>query len=127
MKRIDDAAGAERLARAIVSDILTYHEAEVVTGAPGLGGAVDEGRALFQERVDPALHVVFEEVLAGSQLAPWGAPMQAEGYRGAGPVVPVAGPRAPDPPQSSAWVPILLAVTAVSVAVYYYFTWYLKR
>ena len=127
VRRIDDAVGAERLARAIVADLVRHHEAEIITHAPALGSAVHEGRALFQQRVDPALHGVFEDVVASSQLAPWGAPVRAEEYRGARPVVPLAGSPAPDPPHSSAWIPILMALAAVSVAVFYYFTWYLKR
>lgn len=126
MGRIDDDAAAERLARSILADISLYHEREIATGAPGLGSAVDEGRALFQERVDPALHAVFEEVLAGSPLAPWGAVVRADGYRAARRVVPLAGPKAPAPPQSSVAIPILVALTGVGVALFYYFTWYAR-
>lgn len=55
----EERAKAERLARIIVSDIVLYNEekfaAAVRTGdaVAAMSDELDEGRALFRERIDP--------------------------------------------------------------------------
>jgi len=66
---IEDPKAAERLARAILDDITLYNEERVIatrdlTG--DLAPEIEEGRALFQSRVSPELHRVFDE-----ELLPW--------------------------------------------------------
>lgn len=57
--RIGDAERALRLARAVLSDIMTYHPDEVRRGIEAddlferLGPHLEEGRAYFESRVDP--------------------------------------------------------------------------
>jgi len=61
VNRIDDPQRAQRLARAILSDILTYHPAEVRAGIEAddvferLAGPIEEARAYFESRVTPEL------------------------------------------------------------------------
>jgi hypothetical protein len=63
---IGDEAAARRLARAIIADVeLYYARAE----ESALLSGVAEARGLFQVRVDPALHAVFEQSLGGTRLA----------------------------------------------------------
>jgi hypothetical protein len=113
-----------RLARAIISDIVLYHESEIASASPNINGAVDEGRALFQQRVEPTLHALFEQAISESRLAPWGAPLREAGYRDVRPSVPRAAPPAPEPPQTSVLIPVGLLLTSIALAVYYYFHWY---
>ncbi len=57
---ITDDRSARQLARAIASDIELYNGEAVRSGAD-LTNEVEEGRALFETRVSPALHAVFDE------------------------------------------------------------------
>ena len=59
---ITDDRSARRLAQAIASDIELYNEEAVASGAD-LTREVAEGRALFEGRVSPSLHAVFDEEL----------------------------------------------------------------
>jgi hypothetical protein len=65
---IDTEAAAQRLARAMLTDIAYYNRAKLSAGAdPRVAFAADlaEARDLFHQRVTPALHALFErEVLA---------------------------------------------------------------
>jgi len=69
---IDDRQKAERLARAIISDIKLYNDEKVAQlkaaasfGAvlAGLRDELAEGRAIFDSRVAPPLRTVFDEVV----------------------------------------------------------------
>ena len=60
---IDDEDKARRLARALASDIRLYHEEELRTGAD-LSGPMAEARELFESRVVPALHPIFDVAFA---------------------------------------------------------------
>lgn len=71
MKLLSDPVEAHRLARAILADAQLYQGQGAASLSPG-SPAVEEGRALFRQRVEPALHTVFEAALAEAQ-AP-GAP-----------------------------------------------------
>lgn len=57
MTRIDDPGRAERLARAIVSDVMSYHPDDVRRGLERddlferLGPWLEEGRSYFESRV----------------------------------------------------------------------------
>lgn len=82
---IDDEDKARRLARAVASDIRLYHEAELATGAD-LSQPIAEGRELFESRVVPALHPLFDVVMAEMGVtrvapptyrAPAGQPVEA--------------------------------------------------
>ncbi|HEY8123227.1 MAG TPA: hypothetical protein VII78_18040 [Myxococcota bacterium] len=59
MTRIADPARALRLARAVVSDLVTYHPELVRDGLANddlferMASELDEGRAYFEERVEP--------------------------------------------------------------------------
>lgn len=79
---IDDEDKARRLARAVASDIRLYHEAELATGAD-LSPQMAEGRELFESRVVPALHPLFDVV-----MAEMGLPLVPPRPPGAPPLVP---------------------------------------
>ena len=59
MSRIADAERALRLARAVVSDIVTYHTERVRDGLANddlferMASELSEGREFFEERVEP--------------------------------------------------------------------------
>lgn len=61
MERITDADRAERLARAIISDVMLYNVEKVRRGIADddlferLRPELDEARAFYQSRVDPQL------------------------------------------------------------------------
>ena len=61
MERIADPVRAERLARAIVSDVMLYHAGRVRTGIERddlferLAPELEEAQAYFASRVDPEL------------------------------------------------------------------------
>lgn len=120
---ITDDERARRLARAIIADVELYYGSEIAAASPGLSGAVEEGRGLFQQRVAPSLYPIFEAALAESRLAPWGSAIEV-GYRHVAP--PIAPLPAPEPPQTSLVLIFLVALTAVGAAVYYYFTWFTR-
>jgi CheY-like chemotaxis protein len=71
-------AEAERLARVIVSDIVLYHPEQFEAGlgsgqlAEALGGAIEEGRGFFAQRVDPRVcdekDYLMEELLRVARL-----------------------------------------------------------
>lgn len=69
MSRIDNPEQARRLARSIASDIAAYNEKKLHTIGPGvdplavLTEEVREGRVLFQNRVEPALFPLYDEVI----------------------------------------------------------------
>jgi len=62
MALIDTDAAARRFARTIASDILSYNPDKVVEGITNdslyevMAGELEEGRALFEKRVTPALY-----------------------------------------------------------------------
>ena len=62
MRLIDTPEAANRLARAIVSDIRIYNTAKIAEGIEKdtlldlLAEELEEGRALFASRVHPSLH-----------------------------------------------------------------------
>lgn len=63
MALIHDEAQARRLARAVVADIRLYNAEALAAGTAGQ--AIEEGRALFNSRVDPRLQGLFDEALSG--------------------------------------------------------------
>jgi len=66
MDRIEDGEKADKLARAIMSDITLYNSAKlanVVDPTRAIADEIEEGRALFRSRVASALHGRFEVVL----------------------------------------------------------------
>jgi hypothetical protein len=66
---IEDPKQAERLAVAILDDITLANEERVIASrdlTTDLAKQIDEGRALFQSRVEPSLHRVFDD-----ELLPW--------------------------------------------------------
>ena len=71
MSLIADRDKATRLARAIVADIVLYNKEAITTKAPSLTKEVGEGRALFEARVVPELHGVFDSAVRESLLEPW--------------------------------------------------------
>ncbi len=77
MARITDPEAAMRFARAILADIALYNDDAIKNAARSDGGgvaeAVEEGRQLFAQRVEPHLLATFDTALAGSRLAPWGS------------------------------------------------------
>jgi len=77
---ITETAKAERLARAIVSDLQLYNEEAIsrARGAPsfdaflaGLQPALDEGRGLFESRVSPELRPLFDRAVRDLLAASW--------------------------------------------------------
>ena len=69
MSLIQDPKDAERLAGAILDDITLENESRVIASrdlTADLAKELDEGRALFQSRVAPSLHRVFDE-----EILPW--------------------------------------------------------
>jgi hypothetical protein len=65
---IESQQGAWRLARAIAADIRLYGAEKLARGEV-LGDEIEEGRALFRQRVVPSLHPLIEAALAEQQLA----------------------------------------------------------
>lgn len=63
-----DRETAARLARAIIAD-LTLYNGDAMREGVDLSATVAEGRQLFQRRVAPALHGVYEEALGSTPLA----------------------------------------------------------
>ena len=66
---IEDPKRAEQLAVAILDDITLQNEERVIASrdlTADLSKEIDEGRALFESRVAPSLHRVFDE-----ELLPW--------------------------------------------------------
>jgi len=69
MSAIDDPKAAERLAKAILSDITLYNDARVRRATDlvaELSVELEEGRALFRARVVPELHHVYDD-----EIMPW--------------------------------------------------------
>jgi hypothetical protein len=74
----DERAKAERLARIVVSDIVLYNEERFVAAArtgnvlEAMAGDLAEGRALFEERVDPRVRAerdyLTEELIRNAKL-----------------------------------------------------------
>jgi hypothetical protein len=66
---VDDPEKARRIARAIAGDIALYGEKKLAALGPkadplaALAKEIEEGRALFSRRVDPALVGLFDEAL----------------------------------------------------------------
>jgi|HubBroStandDraft_3_1064219.scaffolds.fasta_scaffold331907_1 hypothetical protein len=108
MALIDSEESARRLAQAVIADIRLYNADEIAAGV-SVDDAIAEGRALYQKRVAPALHPLFEAALAESPL---GAGALGRGLA-PGPVVP-----APEPLLD--WRPFLVAAlfAALGVGVY---------
>lgn len=68
MGRIDSEEAARRLARAVLADVELYNQARIDAGAD-MSTQVAEGRGVFQQRVQPTFHGVFEQALAQTRLA----------------------------------------------------------
>jgi hypothetical protein len=69
---LDDRQKAERLAKAILADIRLYNEDKIASlkkagsfqaALAGLHDELEEGRALFDSRVAPALRTLFDEMV----------------------------------------------------------------
>jgi hypothetical protein len=105
---ITERERAERLARAILADVRLYHETEIREHSPKVHGALQEGRELFQQRVDPSLHGVFDTEIANAGLTPWGAPLR-EPYRDKPPSAP------PPPRERNTTIPVFVAVVILAV------------
>ena len=78
---IHDAEHAAKLARAIMSDISLYNSdrlAHSFDPERDLAEEIEEGRKLFQARVEPELYVVFEDALRR-----WSADARARATPGA--------------------------------------------
>jgi hypothetical protein len=114
--RIETEEAARRLARAIVADIRLYHQEAVASGAD-LTEEIGEGRALFQSRVEPSLHGVYEHTLEEVGLATAGtlAPLE----RGAPPLAPGLFESPPAPATSVPW-PLIGAFLIVALGVGYW-------
>jgi hypothetical protein len=76
LKVIDTDEGGRRLARAILADITIYHppveDPENPQGPrklPDLTEVMREGRDLYQQRVVPELHPLFDEVIRSEVVA----------------------------------------------------------
>ena len=77
---IRDPASARRLARTIVSDIAAYHKDEVERGIVEdnlfqvVSEQIEDGRQLYEQRVDPELHGqgLFEQAMVDLLLKPFG-------------------------------------------------------
>lgn len=67
MHKIETQEAAQRLATAILSDIHLYN-AEVIANGGDLSEEIEEGRALFRERVVSQWHPLFEQALASNGL-----------------------------------------------------------
>ena len=76
MAFIDTESAAERLARAIASDIVSYNEETIVAGIRAdnlfevLDGTIVKSRQLFQSRVTPEIYArgIFERALVDALL-----------------------------------------------------------
>lgn len=69
---IDNEAASQRLARALLSDVVSYNRSKLAGGGDArsvLATELDEARALFRARVASELHSVFERELAGLDLS----------------------------------------------------------
>jgi hypothetical protein len=67
MTPIDTEPKARALAVAVLTD-LRLHFAEEIAAGGDLSPVVDEGRALYQSRVVPELHPLFDTVLLEAAL-----------------------------------------------------------
>jgi hypothetical protein len=126
---ITDPIHAEKLARAIVADLVLYNKDALRAGAtsPTAQQAIEEGRALYRQRVDPALSQVFESALASKlaaldleappPLASPSAPSDLMGY------VPPPSPEPSGPRKPTA---VLIAIVVLALmgagAAGYFFT-----
>lgn len=63
MSKLTTSEAAQRLADALLADIRLYNAAKIARGGD-LSEEVQEGRALFQSRVLPQWHAVFEQTMA---------------------------------------------------------------
>ncbi len=89
MPNASDRPAAQRLARAIASDLLLYND-EAVRAGRSLAKEIAEGRALFLERFDRTLLDVYERTVAellpaSARTAAPTAPPPAAGARGVPP------------------------------------------
>ncbi|MFO0696014.1 MAG: hypothetical protein U0230_20795 [Polyangiales bacterium] len=125
---IDDEDKARRLARALASDIRLYHEEELRTGTD-LSGPMTEARELFESRVVPALHPLFDVELAGmgiTRIPPPArtAPVASTAAPAASAAAPAQAPPRPRPtldtapaPSTGLGVGALLAIAIILAAV----------
>jgi hypothetical protein len=114
MSVIDSDAAARSLARAILADIQLYSRPGA--GESAMTDAVAEGRSLFQRRVDPALHGVFEQALDQSRLGTSAGDFRAMPHE---PVQP--RPKSPPPPRSNTGLFIGLAIVVAVAAIAWFF------
>lgn len=123
MSQLTDQTAAERLARAIVADIMLYNHDAISSGGPGLMAAIDEGRQLFRSRVGESLHPVFESAIAASHLAPWGAPAAGATYRAAPAAYPYrdAPLQTTTPSRTNAPVLVFVALAVLAAGAVMYF------
>lgn len=77
MERIETEERALRLARTIVGDIRLYN-ADAVARKDDMTAEVSEGRALFRQRTAPALHHIYEEIVANAGLVDHAQPQDSQ-------------------------------------------------
>lgn len=116
---------AKRLAHALLQDVQLYNRDKLQGGAD-VSAAVEEARALYQSRVAPSLHAVFDDTLAESpdlsRYAYGGALFpSAPANLDAPPLPPLAGPFAaskaePARAPAASW-PLVAGGLALIVAV----------
>ena len=114
MALIASPEAATQLARELVADIERYNDSTIAAGRVPRA-AIQEGRAVFRARVEPALYPRFERALGNTALAP-----EAEGLAAPvdeGPVTAAALARAGLPTRQKWVARIVIGVLVVGFAV----------
>lgn len=93
-----------------MSDVLLYNNADALT--PAVAEAVEEGRQLFRQRVEPSLYDLFESAIADSRLAR-PVPLVTGTYRDAPPAENVTRRRSNLPVLIAVAVAVLTAAAAM--------------
>ncbi len=115
MVKIETADAAHRLAAALLSDIRLYNE-EAIANGDDLSEVVSDARALYQSRVIPQWHALFEQVVASTLLNPTAQVDQSETHLIAPPTLPHQVTRPNSSASNIAWIAFgLLGLTATIV------------
>lgn len=114
MVKIESADAAQRLASALLADIRLYN-AEAIANGDDLTEVLSEARALYQSRVVPQWHALFEQTVTAA-LTGQTRSDQSETHLITQPVTSHQGTKASSSASNIAWIAFgLLGLTATIV------------